>query len=122
MGLIVSIYRRCAADQPGDILKLDSVDCTNGGVSSKVAQLTLVNVDGPFDPNPSRPAAYLVKGNVRGAVKIVPATDTGEMDTRWLMAGGNYAGTTDSRFNEAVERLGGPRFGGPVSVHDRFEG
>ncbi|USN14496.1 hypothetical protein DOMOVOI_00210 [Brevundimonas phage vB_BpoS-Domovoi] len=122
MGLIVSIYRRAAADHPGDIIKLDSVDCTNGGVTSKVAQLTLVNVDGPFDPNPSRPAAYLVKGNVPGAVKIVPATDTGEMDTRWLMAGGNYAGTTDSRFNEAVERLGGPRFGGPVSVHDRYEG
>ena len=122
MGLHVSIYRRAPADQPGDMLKLDSVDCTNGGVSSKVARLTLVNVDGPFNPTPDAPAAYLVKGNVRGAVKIVPATETGDMDTRWLMFGGNYAGTCDSRFNEAVETLGGPRFGGPVAVHDRYEG
>lgn len=122
MGLIVSIYRRAAADKPGDMLKLDAVDCTNGGVSSKVAQLTLINVGGPFNPSPDAPAAYLVKGNVPGAVKIVPANAEGAMDTRWLMFGGNYAGTSDSRFNEAVERLGGPRYGGPVAVHDRYEG
>lgn len=122
MGLPISIYRRAAADKASDIIKLDDVDCTNGGVSSKVARLTLVNVHGPFNPTPDAPAAYLVKGTVPGAVRIVPADATGAMDTRWLMFGGNYAGSSDSRFNEAVEALGGPRFGGPVAIHDRYEG
>ena len=110
MGLIVYIYRSAGPD------------CSNNGVSSGVSQLTLTNVEGPFDANPDRPAALLVKGNVPGAVKIVPQGPEGEVIPGWLMFGGNYAGSSDSRFHEAVERLGGPRFGGPVAVHDRIEG
>ena len=122
MGLTVSIYRAARADRSGDRLKLDDVDCTNGGVSSRVARLTLTNVDGPFEPNPDAPAALLIKGNMAGAVRIVPQGPEGEVIPGWLMFGGNYAGSSDSRFHEAVERLGGPRFGGPVAIHDRIEG
>lgn len=121
MGLTVSIYRKAPADKPGALLQLDG-DCSNGGVSSRVARLTLVNVAGPFEPTPDAPAAYLVKGNVAGSVKVVPADATGAMDTRWLMFGGNYAGTSDSRFGEAVEALGGAWHSGPVAIHDRYEG
>ncbi|USN15593.1 hypothetical protein KIKIMORA_04750 [Brevundimonas phage vB_BpoS-Kikimora] len=122
MGLTVYIYRRAPADRPGDLLKLDAEDCTNGGVSSRVAALTLVNVSGPSSPSEDAPAAYLVKGNVAGSVKIVPADATGAKDSRWLMMGGNYAGTSDSRFGEAVESLGGGRYTAIAPVHDRFEG
>lgn len=122
MGLKVYIYRRAAQDRPGDMLKLDAEDCTNGGVSSRVAALTLVNVEGPSTPSDDAPAAYLVKGNVAGSVKVVPADATGAMDSRWLMFGGNYAGTSDSRFGEAVERLGGAWHSATAPVHDRYEG
>ena len=47
MGLTVRIYR-----DGGD-------DCTNGGISSKVERLTLLNVAGPFEPSFDAPAAML---------------------------------------------------------------
>lgn len=108
MGLIISVYR------PADM-----GDCTLNGVSSQFDGLTLVNVDGPFDPTPDRPAAWLVRGNLPYTVKIVvedPATTT-----RWPMMGGNYGGTSDSRFNEAVQHITGFSMG-PVPIHDRYEG
>jgi hypothetical protein len=37
------------------------------------------------------------------------------------MFGGNYAGTSDSRFKDAVENLIGTRFYGAIPVHDRYE-
>lgn len=109
MGLIVNVYR--AADRQ---------DCTNNGVSSRVSALTLVNVDGPFDPNPERPAALLRKGPM-GSVHIVPCDDAGQVLSGWFMMGGNYAGTSDSRFGEAVRDMTGATYTGPVGIHDRQE-
>lgn len=110
MGLIIGVYR----DASGS-------DCTLNGVSSRHANLTVVNVDGPFEPTPERPACWLVKGNLPGTVKIVvvePGTDG-----KWSMMGGNYGGTCDSRFNRAVERITGQtQCYGPVPIHDRYEG
>ena len=108
MGLIINVYR--AVDFP---------DCTLNGISGKFAELTLVNVSGPFEPDEKRPAAWLMPGHIPHSARIVvvdPATDTG-----WAMMGGNYAGTSDSRFNEAVQKLTGAR-PGVVAVHDRYEG
>jgi hypothetical protein len=36
------------------------------------------------------------------------------------MMGGNYGGTSDSRFNEAVQHITGFR-PGVVPIHDRYE-
>ena len=118
MGMIVSVYRsfRERKDQ------LEVTDCTNGGITNietGVHQLTLVNVDGPFDPDQNRPAAWLLPGNVAGSVKIVP--DWEYQDNTWTMFGGNYAGTSDSRFTEAVEKITGATFYGAVPIHDRVE-
>lgn len=107
MGLIISVYR------PADL-----GDCTLNGVSGRFASLTLVNVEGPFNPHPERPAAWLVRGNLPYTVKIVvedPATAT-----RRPMMGGNYGGTPDSRFREAVANITGYDTG-PVPIHDRYE-
>jgi hypothetical protein len=107
MGLIINVYRAVARP-----------DCTNGGVSGQFAELTLVNVDGPFDPDEQRPAAWLVRGNLPFTVKIVvvdPATAS-----RRPMMGGNYGGTCDSRFSEAVQHITGYGFG-VVPIHDRYE-
>lgn len=104
MGLRIYVYR----DAFGD--------CTNGGISSRANQLTLVNVSGPSEPDDTAPAAIL-ESHVRGCLRIVPA-DTGG---RWYMAGGNFGASHDSRFPEACARLLGHGFYGAVSIHDRTE-
>lgn len=108
MGLLISVYRNS-----------NGGDCTNGGVTASANQLCLVNVDGPFEPRDGLPPAWLVPGNVPNAAKIVIADPHGP-DRRWSMFGGNYAGTSDSRFTGAVKRLCGTSLG-VVPVHDRYE-
>lgn len=110
MGLIVYVYRTAALG-----------DSTAGGISSRHDTLTVVNVDGPFDPTDTRPAA-LIEDGPQGTVRIVPArqTRTGDWirnDLPWLsgpMFGGNYA-SGDSRLREAAG------FYGAIAIHDRYE-
>lgn len=106
MGLIVSI------------LKPAGSNCSAGGVSARYTELTLMNVDGQFEPSESRPAAYLKGGNLPGTAIVVPEENMG----KWSMMGGCYVATSDSRFSEAVERIVGARFYGAVALHDRVEG
>jgi hypothetical protein len=123
MGLIVSIYR-----------DRKMPDCSAGGLSSRVDEVTLVNVEGPFDPTPERPAALLVKGNGEGIAKVVEAVleYPGEQESGGTgyvarkdgvgpSMGGCYVATSDSRFTQAVERIVGGRFYGAVPLHDRYE-
>lgn len=107
MGIRVTVYR--PADRLGD--------CTLGGVSSRAAFLTITNVDGPFEPTEDAPAALLVAGRVSYVARIVPA-DAGD---RWTAFGGNYAGSSEARFSDAVSALTGLPFHGVVAVHDRIE-
>lgn len=105
MGLRISVYRD------------DLPDCTKGGVTSRRSDLTVVNVDGPFEPTADAPAVMLFHGNIKTALpKLVPVG----LEGKWTMFGGNYAGTSDSRFADAVERLCGVR-ANIVPVHDRVE-
>jgi hypothetical protein len=107
MGLIVSVYRDA-----------EGYDCTNGGISASHIRLCVVNVDGPFEPSDDCPAVILKPGNIPKALpKLVPEED----QEHWTMFGGNYAGTSDSRFSDAVERMCGIR-AGIVPIHDRVEG
>lgn len=105
MGLPVSVYRH------------GKYDCTNGGVSSRVTELTLINVDGPFEPTDKAPAAKLEQGPMN-SVRIVPV----ECEGHWTMFGGNYAACSDSRLSSAIQKLLGHRFYGAVAIHDRVEG
>ena len=109
MGLLVSIYR-----------DIDKIDCTNGGVSSRnIKGLCLTNVNGPFEPNEEYPAAELVKQTFYfgSSVKIIPK----EVKHKSTMMGGNYAATSDSRFNQAIKSLLDHDFYGAVPIHDRVE-
>lgn len=115
MGLNVIVYRSNALG-----------DCTNGGISSKYDTLTVVNVEGPFEPSRDRPAVMLVQGpgaQWNANPIIVPAIWTGD---GWreapgpFMAGGNFADTSDSRFADAIQALGGTRGMAP-KIHDRQE-
>jgi len=112
MGLHIDVYRSPLGD------------CTRNGISSKANGLVLVNVNGPFNPSPDRPAAMLIAGLAPGTVRIVPAqSDNGiwKPVPDWTMMGGNYGGTSDSRFSHAVEKLLGHHFYGAVAIHDRIE-
>ncbi len=114
MGLFVNVY------------KFPNTDCTNGGISSRVHCLCIVNIAGPFDPDDAHPAALLIEHNaVRGYPLIVPAMRRGD---QWVaakglhMMSGHYGATSDSRFRRAVEFITGGRAFGAVPIHDRIEG
>lgn len=110
MGLIVNVYRPAGRDS----------DCTNGGLSSRVDRLCLVNVDGPFDPSPEAPAALLRHGPLK-SLNIVPCDGEAQALPGWFMFGGNLAATSDSRFGEAVRAMTGGQHVGAVNIHDRLE-
>lgn len=128
MGLHISVYRDA-----------DGHDSTNGGISSCVKNLTVVNADGPFEPTADAPAVIL-ESHARGIVRLVPAV---QVDGQWVgfrpsdksqaeflpqygavgpMFGGNYGATSDSRFREKITELtGSGNFYGAVAIHDRYE-
>jgi hypothetical protein len=115
-GLTVSVFRNAGPD------------CSLGGLTVDHRDLTVVNVDGPFGPTDDRPAVMLIQGpgaNHHGSNPIlVPAVKNEAGDWQpapgWWMFGGNYAATSDSRFGEAIAKLGGTRGMAP-KVHDRIE-
>jgi hypothetical protein len=112
-GLIVSVLRD------------GQVDCSRGGLTAEHQELTVVNVDGPFGPADDRPAVMLIQGpGEKSNPVLVPAVKNEAGDWQpapgWWMFGGNYAVTGDSRFSEALGRLGATRGMAP-KVHDRIE-
>jgi len=106
MGLLVNVYKSA-----------DGTDCSNRGISSRFDTLCVVNVPGPFEPTEKYPAVELEVG-AHNSIHLTPveSINAGE----WTMAGGNYAGTCDSRFAEAVESMCGYRHS-MISIHDRVE-
>ena len=102
MGLLISIYRS----------DYDSKMNVFYGKRS----LTLVNVDGPFEPTADAPAAKLVQGYGNTAI-IVPADEYAD---GVQMNGGTFGSTRDSRFRRAVEALCGVSHFA-VAIHDRRE-
>jgi hypothetical protein len=101
MGLIAYVYR----NGPQGQLNAISAD-----------RVCIVNIEGPFEPTENCPAVELVAGHLYGTARIVVAGDRhrGSM-------GGAYVATSDSRFNQAVEKITGGYFYGAVALHDRFE-
>ena len=108
MGMTVSVYRWGLGE------------CTNGGISARVGSLCVTNVEGPFNPGPALPAVELVQGpGGKGhAILQDPRQRPGMVGP---MFGGNYAETSDSRFQEALRKVTGARFYGAVPIHDRWE-
>lgn len=103
-----------------DVLRTDGSDCTNNGISNHFNRLLVTNVDGPFD-NHDMPRVQVVPGNLPGTVKVIAETDALSDSPRWTMFGGNFAYSSDSRWNSAVERIAGARQSGAVAIHDRIE-
>lgn len=93
------------------------------------ASVTVVNVEGPFEPTDDAPPFLLDTRNptpasIREYARLVPAEMDAELGT-WRakrvpgaagpMFGGSYAGATDGRFRKALG------FYGAVAIHDRYE-
>ena len=115
MGMLVSFYRDAGSDY----------DCSRNGESVRFVECCVVNVDGPFEPYDDRPPMMLVDDLPTGKPypKVVPAElvdGAWERKPGWIMFGGNYAGTSDSRFCRAVDALCGVR-SSVVPVFDRVE-
>ena len=93
-------------------------DSTNNGASKYVDGFCLTNVPGPFQPSDECPAAVVVDTQPFGRPypHIVPA----DLLQASPMMGGNYAGTSDSRFCEFVREAGGGPFG-MLPIFDRVE-
>lgn len=89
-------------------------ECSNGGLSSRVQAVTLIDADGPFAPTDDRPAVRLVRRQLEGGeyVHAEPITDRPKP---WFMAGGTFIFSHDSRWRDAV----GHSY--PISLHDRVE-
>ena len=114
MGLLVFVYRAAHGS-----------DCTNGGVSSRAQSLCVVNVAGPFEPDEATPAVILECDTRYGSKypKLVPAIRVAHnwfTDPSWLSSGGNYAGTSDSRWADTLRKLTGTS-GVLAPIHDRHE-
>lgn len=108
------------------VLKNPLGDCTNDGISSRANSLTVMNIDGPFEPSDDAPPVLLVEHH-KGCLSLVPA-ERSPYGTAWrkvqgkhFMMGGNYGVTSDGRFGAKCETLLGHRFYGAVAIHDRVE-
>lgn len=126
-GLMLSVYKTARLG-----------DCTNGGVTSKADAVVVVGIlkDGHveplphsarvFSPDDSAPAVVLVPSLAPGynatphlvpldLIENLPADSVGPM------AGGNYAGSSDSRWARLGKLFNEHLALGAVAVHDRVE-
>ena len=112
MGITAYVYRH-----PSEI------DCTLNGWSQRFDRVCVVNAEGPSEPSEDCPAVILERHRtLKNAIHAVSVED--KESGKWLMAGGNFLFSCDSRFSEAVARILGNdlfRFHGAVSIHDRIE-
>jgi hypothetical protein len=101
----------------------DIGNCSAGGISSRCESVTLVGdgIDEIFDADAEAPAVVLRKRVIGGEVvvnaeplKPRPAGNVG------YMAGGTFIHTSDSRFGEALRKLGHSGYCA-ISLHDRSE-
>jgi len=101
--------------------------CSNGGISARCDEVTIMNADGPSEPTPDAPAVLLV-ANGPGMVRAVPAV---RIDDEWHpleledvvgpAMGGAYVASPCTPFSDATEEITGAPFYGAVALHDRFE-
>lgn len=92
-------------------------DCTNGGISGQTEDLFLICPGGNYNTlsphvRPEQICRIADHPTVEGHQYIVPCDANGAYE-RGSMFGGNYGGSSDSRFYCLSKR--------PVAIHDRFE-
>lgn len=94
-------------------------DCTNGGVSEKFNTLLIPCDDGNETvdlDNPPENFCVIEKRILWGEKHYYIVPYALKQSGRWVMMGGNFAFTSDSRFKECAESWQ------PLPIHDRVEG
>lgn len=93
-------------------------DCSLDGISSRYNSLILIgdDIEGPVSvdlDNPPENVVKIVRRTIRGQeyMHLEPLDGCGNGGSRWYMAGGNIANTSDSRFPSQY----------PLEIHDRHE-
>ena len=98
-----------------DIYKSRFGDCSNGGISSRVGTVTIIDdrIAGPFEPTDDAPAVRIVERMIMGRpyVHVEPIDQPDGM--LGPMMGGTYVATSDSRLRRIAQ--------GGIPLHDRFE-
>ena len=83
---------------------------SNNGISARFKAVTIVNIDGPFEPSDDAPAVEL---KWRGDYPYLVLAEKPAGAGVGPMAGGAFVYSSDSRFRRVSP--------GPVSLHDRYE-
>jgi hypothetical protein len=91
-------------------------DGSNGGLSSRVDQVTIIDgrIDGPFEPSDDAPAVRLVERMLNGAPYYHLEPFDRPEGKLGPMMGGTYVATPDSRLRRIAPS-------GVLPLHDRFE-
>lgn len=109
MGELVFIYRKAGREPTDD-------------VSDTVDALCVINIPGPFKPSAETPAFVLVADDYFTDYPTLKPVAVTHVRHRGPMAGGNYAGSLSSDWDDAVTAItGGAARHVLVSIHDRFE-
>ena len=91
-------------------------DTTNGGISSdRSLNLAVPCVDGNITEEDLNDGYYTLLEPEYAPIEGYPVRFKKAGDDRWLMFGGNFVYSSDSRFARAYGNS-------PLAVHDRFEG
>ena len=104
------------------IFKNKGRSCSNGGLSSRVEEVTLIDADlaGVFAPSATAPAVVLVAGP-GDTIRVVPADLHAE--NKWVMFGGTFVFTSDSRVSRLIEKKFGRKDSSyALKLFDRVEG
>ena len=90
-------------------------DSSNGGISSWATHVTLINVEGPFEPTEDRPAVCLVRRTFgkKEYLHVEPVDISTGQKQIGPMFGGAFIYSSDSRFGKISQY--------PIALHDRFE-
>src|SRR4051812_39382854 len=114
------LYERTLMGLRANIYKHKGRSFSNGGISSYADEVTIVNIDGPYEPTLSAPAVRLQRGAFPNTAEVVPELAPSPEHSIGPMAGGTYVAYPDSRFRDAIRKITGS-YDTVVPLHDRFE-
>ena len=93
--------------------------CANGGVSETADSIYVACESGPYEVEETNPLLFKLKASFNEYACLVPYTKPKGAEIGPMM-GGNYAGTSDSRFADMVYNAIGSTVG-ILPIHDRYE-
>ena len=101
-GLLCELY--ACQDFPRDTLSV---------IPENVKYVIIPELSGPFEASEDKPELTVVRRMIAGKEYIHLEPTKERKEGKWLMFGGRFVWTSDSRFRNV--------FNGPIPLHDRYE-